>query len=355
MRKLTTEEFIAKSKAVHGDKYIYDKSVYVNSKKKVIITCPYHGDFLQTPHSHIMRKGCINCGGSKRLTTEEFVAKAIEVHGNAYDYKLVNYINNSSKVLVICSAHGVFEQRPYDHLNGKGCFKCYGTPNKTREEFIAQARLLHCDKYDYSLVEYNNAHEKVILTCVKHGKFMVTPANHLNHGRGCPKCGRESSSNALTLDTEDFIQRARIVHGCKYDYSSVEYINTKSKVKIRCFEHGYFLQTANDHVNGNGCPSCAKNGFDSGKDGFVYFLIGDHGIKVGITNNLQRRLRELKSSTPFEFNLIHKIKTIGEKAQIIEKYYHRKYESAGLSGFDGATEWLKYSPELMNEIMKEAP
>ncbi|UVX29516.1 endonuclease [Klebsiella phage VLCpiS13f] len=355
MRKLTTEEFISKARMVHGDKYIYDKSVYTGSNIKIVITCPYHGDFLQSPHGHIMGKGCINCGGSKRATTEEFVAKAMKLHGDRYDYALVNYTNNSSKVSIICKTHGVFEQRPYDHLNGKGCFMCYGTPNKTTEEFIVQAKLLYCDKYDYSLVKYNGAHQKVSVICIEHGPFMVTPSNHLNHNRGCPKCGRKSASNTLTLDTEDFIRRARIVHGCKYDYSSVEYINTKNKVKIRCSEHGYFWQKANYHITGNGCPSCAKTGFDSGKNGFVYFLISGELIKVGITNKLHQRIRQLKSSTPFDFNLIHKIKTDGVKVREIEKYYHNKYESAGLTGFDGATEWLKYSPELMNEIMNKAP
>lgn len=352
MRKLTTEEFIAKSKAVHGDKYIYDKSVYINSTTKIIITCPKHGDFLQSPHSHAMGKGCSDCGGSKRLTTEKFIVKAREVHGWMYDYSMVNYTNNSNKVLIICNLHGVFEQRPYDHLNGKGCFMCYGSANKTTEDFITQAKLVHLNKYDYSLVKYKKAHEKVSVICAAHGPFMVTPANHVNHKRGCPTCGRESMSNLLTLDKDDFIRRSRIVHGDKYDYSMVEYRNTKNKVKIGCVKHGYFLQTANYHITGSGCQSCAKTGFDSNKDGFVYFLMSEYGIKVGITNTLQKRMNGLKSSTPFDFNLINKIKTKGIDAQKIEKYYHNKYESAGLTGFDGATEWLRYSPELMNEIMK---
>ncbi|UVX30154.1 endonuclease [Klebsiella phage VLCpiS13c] len=115
------------------------------------------------------------------------------------------------------------------------------------------------------------------------------------------------------------------------------------------------MMSPSNHLAGKGCSGCARYGFDYKMDGFVYFLMGDGVIKVGITNDIRQRISRLSRRTPFEFSLIAKIKTAGEEAAKIEKYYHRKYESAGLSGFDGATEWLEYSPELMNEIMNENP
>jgi hypothetical protein len=151
------------------------------------------------------------------------------------------------------------------------------------------------------------------------------------------------------------VSKAISIHGDKYGYKNVKYKNNHTPVTITCMKHGDFKQTPSAHTSGQGCPSCAARGFDRNRVSFVYFLMGDGSIKVGVTKDIKNRVRHLKVVTPFDFDLIHKIKTDGVKARKIEKHYHKKYESSGFKGFNGATEWLKYSPELMNEIMKEAP
>lgn len=292
---------------------------------------------------------------SKSLTIEEFIAKAKAVHGDRYIYDAVSYAKSSIKVKISCRKHGVFEQTPNSHFNGAGCPSCSRNKRKTTHEFIADATAMHGESYDYSKVEYKGGHKKIIVRCKIHNFEFSQEANSHLRGCGCPLCAREKITASVTKGFNKFKELADIVYDGKYFYDHSSYVNMTTKMRIKCPVHGWFKKTPDKHTRGHGCPSCANNGFDINKMGFVYFLISEHGIKVGITNNLQRRLRGLKSSTPFDFNLIHKIKTTGEKAKIIEKYYHRKYESSGLSGFDGATEWLKYSPEIMSEIMKEAP
>ena len=118
MKTDKTKEFIAKAKAVHGDKYDYSKVNYVNSFTKVTIICPKHGEFEQTPNLHLKSQGCPNCYGNKKMTIEEFIKRAKEVHGDKYDYSKVKYVNALTKVTIICPIHGEFEQTPAKHLLG---------------------------------------------------------------------------------------------------------------------------------------------------------------------------------------------------------------------------------------------
>ena len=122
-KRLTTEEFIQKAQEVHGT-YEYDKVVYVNSSTKVIITCQKHGDFEQTPNNHLAGQGCQICSGKAKSNTEDFVQKAKKVHGTKYGYDKVVYKTNKTKVIITCQKHGNFEQTPNSHLKGAGCPTC---------------------------------------------------------------------------------------------------------------------------------------------------------------------------------------------------------------------------------------
>lgn len=219
----------------------------------------------------------------------------------------------------------------------------------TIEEFISRAKDVHGNKYEYNLVKFNKIHDKISITCRYHGEFLQRSYSHLA-GFGCPMC-----SGMKKMSLSDFISKATAIHGDKYGYTNVKYKNNHTPVTITCMKHGDFTQRPSSHTSGRGCPSCAVRGFDRNRVSFVYFLMGDGSIKVGVTKDIKSRVRYLKMVTPFDFVLIHKIKTDGVKASKIEKYYHKKYESSGFKGFNGATEWLKYSSELMNEIMREAP
>ncbi len=123
----------------------------------------------------------------KKLTKEEFIEKAIQKHGDKYDYSLVEYKNSRTKIKIICPTHYIFEQTPDCHFN-RGCDKCGGTATLTTNEFIEKSKNIHKDKYDYSLVNYKNNSTKVKIICSNHGIFEQEPSSHINHKNGCPKC-----------------------------------------------------------------------------------------------------------------------------------------------------------------------
>ena len=259
MRKLTTDEFIKKAREVHGDKYDYSKVEYVNSRTKNCIICPKHGEFWITPHSHLTGHGCHKCSCKCVLSAEEFVKRAKEIHGNKYDYSKTEYVNANTKVCIICPEHGEFWQSPDNHLHKQGCPLCANInrllkKSENTETFIIKANSVHNKEYDYSYVKYVNAHTKV---CIIHKKcgymFWQTPNSHLR-GSGCPKC-----SNNLPLNNENIIERFKIIHGDKYNYSKVKYVNNHTKVCVECPIHGEFWQTPNNHLQGQGCPKCKQS------------------------------------------------------------------------------------------------
>jgi hypothetical protein len=186
--KKTTQEFIKEAMNIHGDKYDYSLVDYKTAKDKVKIICNIHGLFEQTPDSHINKKSnCQKCSGNKKLTTEEFILKAKLIHGNKYDYSLVDYVNDSNKVNIICLEHGIFIAKAGNHLRGDRCSMCTNNKKLTTEEFINKAKLIHGNKYNYSLVNYTNQSKKITIICDKHGEFKQNPNNHLNNN-GCPIC-----------------------------------------------------------------------------------------------------------------------------------------------------------------------
>ena len=210
--KITTEIFIKKCKEIYGEKYDYSKVNYINSQTKVCVIChekdengEEHGEFWVTPNNHLRNRKCPKCkllNLRKRFikTTEQFIEDAIKIHGDKYDYSKVEYINNKTKVCIICHEkdkygveHGEFWQRPNDHLTGYECRKCKNKHIPTTEEWVTHANIVHEGKYDYSKVNYVNASTKVCIICPIHGEFWQTPPNHMN-GANCPHCNSDNKS-----------------------------------------------------------------------------------------------------------------------------------------------------------------
>lgn len=127
----------------------------------------------------------------------------------------------------------------------------------TTSDFVRKGNIIHNNKYDYSNVYYINSRMKVCIICPKHGEFWQIPANHLC-GKGCKECQRETLIVKNSSNTDDFIKKSKIIHDGRYEYSKVDYVNAHKKICIVCFEHGEFWQTPNSHLNGRGCPYCAK-------------------------------------------------------------------------------------------------
>ena len=267
MKRLTTDEFIRRAKDIHGNKYDYSKSVYVNAVTKVCIICPEHGEFWQLPNNHLKGCGCPKCSNNDRISSNEYINKLKKQYPySPYGFESIVYKNNHTPIQLRCPIHGLFSTLPSSltkHLTE--CPICKkkrlsDIQSKTTEQFIKEAKITHGNKYNYSKTQYVNAKTKVCIICPKHGEFWQYPNTHLN-SKGCPKCSNERLwDNRKDKTTKDgFIQKAREIHGNKYDYSKIEYINTSTKVCIICPEHGEFWQTPSAHLSGQGCPKCGKH------------------------------------------------------------------------------------------------
>lgn len=184
-KRLTQEEFIKRAKEIHGDKYDYSKAIFDNVDEKVCLVCKEHGEFWQSPYKHINRKqGCPYCSRNVKFTKEKFIEECLKTHSIKYDYSEVEYINAQKNVKIICPEHGAFWQKANYHRRGGNCPLCVGGIKDTTETFIEKAKKIHGNNYDYSRVVYKNSIEKVEIGCPKHGYFFVKPNNHLGELKG---------------------------------------------------------------------------------------------------------------------------------------------------------------------------
>lgn len=263
-KKDTTEEFIKKAKSIHKDKYDYKLVDYKSSTLDVIIICDKHGEFIQRPANHLNGANCLYCGRedvekSKLRTKEEFVKACEKTHGvDKYDYSITEYTNCKDKVKINCRIHGIFELTADNHQRGGRCQSCNkeGYTNKYATSFIEKSKILHDNKFNYSLVNYIDNKTKVDISCPTHGVFEQLPLYHLQ-GNGCNKCNLEKRKDN-GVNTNSFTENANIVHNEKYIYADTHYINERNKVSIRCKEHGIFEKLPHKHLNGQGCPKCSS-------------------------------------------------------------------------------------------------
>lgn len=188
-KKITPKEIEQKMLEKHNSKYSYDLSNYINTRSEISIICPSHGTFLQKVSDHLYSGcGCPKCDVTRKLTTEDFVLKSRLIHGDKYDYELSEYgRNNYDKVTITCKIHGNFEQTPWAHMRGQGCPECANNRQYDTEEYIKLCKEKHQDLYDYSLVEYTGKNSYIKVICKKHGEFEQLARLHLN-GYGCKKC-----------------------------------------------------------------------------------------------------------------------------------------------------------------------
>ena len=262
-------EYKEKLQSLVGDKYTIQRGSRPDTvKDKFELVCKKHGPFISNFDSLLNKKtGCPACAGRKIPTNEEFIERCKKVHaGKNYDFSLVQYNGSKKKVVVICNEvgpdgelHGPFEIRAGHLVAGVGCSKCSGRKTNL-SEWIAKARKVHGDAYDYSCVDYTSSSEKVKIIChkkddngVEHGVFYQVASSHLC-GCGCPKC-----KGGILVDNDHFIKKAQEVHNGYYDYSKVNYINARTPVEIICPRHGSFFQIPYSHLAGKGCQKCKSS------------------------------------------------------------------------------------------------
>lgn len=258
-KKITTEEFIERLKIIHGDKYDYSKVEYVNSKTKVCIICPIHGEFWITPGSHLQGRGCPQCANlmksSKKLSnTTEFIKKAqISRKDRGDDYSKVQYINSRTKVCIICPIHGEFWMTPNNYLRGQSCPQC---TNRRRQEklrlsqdtFIKLVKEQYGNTYDLSKLNYINNDTKVCVICKKHGEFWIRP-DHFLKNVGCPSC----KHSKLEDEIFNLLKKNNIAfeHNIKYkwlDSLQLDFYLPQHKIGIECQGIQHFK--INEHFGG---------------------------------------------------------------------------------------------------------
>lgn len=225
----------------------------------------------------------------KYKTTDEFIKNSLETHGNKYDYSLSEYVNAKTNVKIICSIHGIFEQKPRYHISGYNCPKCSGK-NKTNEDIISDFIKIHNNKYNYSLINYKNSLTPIKIICPIHGEFEQLPKHHII-GKGCSKC------SGVFMDTEYFIEKANQKHGFIYNYNKTTFKKATKKVVITCITHGDFEQTPNSHLNGSGCPICKES---KGEKEIRKYL-----VRLNVKFIPQHKFTECKNikQLPFDFYL----------------------------------------------------
>lgn len=196
-KKTTQDDFIIKAKSIHGDRYGYAEVNYINSNEKIKIMCGTHGIFEQKPHHHLEGNGCPSCSKNKKMTLESFISEANSIHRGRYSYEEVVFVSTRFKVSITCPVHGSFEQTAENHLSGYGCISCANEERRcSHDDFINKSKLVHGETYNYDDVVYINYNSKVKITCKNHGIFEQRPANHIS-GSGCPICKNSKGENSI--------------------------------------------------------------------------------------------------------------------------------------------------------------
>lgn len=271
--KLNTKIFIERAKAVHGDKYDYRDTVYKLSNIPVVIHCRKHGRFEQMAMGHMLGKGCQQCAKdtlSKCFshTSDKFIKKSREVHGDTYTYDKVDYIRNSVPVVITCPTHGDFKQQPQHHTKGSGCPVCAKEARRryadsvtnTESQFIERAKAVHGDKYDYSDLKWKSYSRKVSIICPKHGRFKQAPVNHVVAKQGCPQCGIESIPEKIRESEESFNTRLMAHTDGRLRLAAHSgYTNSNTTANFICRDHGEFTYKSPYRLFRSGdCPECMK-------------------------------------------------------------------------------------------------
>jgi len=259
--------FVRRAQGVHGNAYDYSKTLYTAARSKLEIVCPKHGPFWQTADSHLRGIGCPVCGHAKagllRSTAakEAFIGKARKIHGRKYAYSAVEYERASKKVCIICLKHGPWQQKPNNHLSGYGCPRCKDDTLRakfihSKSDFLERARRVHGERYSYP-GNYVNSKGPIRIRCKIHGEFEQVVATHLS-GKGCPKCGQAKLTQVHLSNHEEFVKKARAVHGDKYRYPD-RYKRAIVHINVECPKHGLFPVTPNNLLRGYGCPRCSES------------------------------------------------------------------------------------------------
>lgn len=262
--QLTTKEWISRATAIHGDKFVYSHVNYVNAKTPVTLVCKIHGPWNTSPDNHITKKrGCPACGGSKKKTVDDFVLDAQNIHGERYDYSLSSYKNSHTALKIICRSHGEFLQSPTSHLSGRGCPKCALEQRVSKDRieslFSIKKRLSGKSHGDILIVEdtFQNVNEEANFLCKRHGIFTRLVSAVLYGKNTCPQCSHDSG-HSQPLDQQRAEEKVRSVLRDGFELKPFQFTGSKStSLSLICPEHGSWSVLWAGFFRSTGkCPRC---------------------------------------------------------------------------------------------------
>lgn len=296
--------------------------------------------------------GCPSCAGNRRFTEDERIEQINRLEDIEFISWVDGYKNGHSKANVKCEIDGFEWSAKVSSLvnTGSGCPSCAGNRRWTNKERIEQINKTKNIEFVSWTDGYKNAFSRANLKCKIDGfEWAASVSSIVNNGLGCPHC-----AGNIRWTAEERIEQINKLENILFLSWVDGYKNSYSKASVRCAVDGFeWSASVNNLINQwRGCPRCAKHGYDQSKTGTLYALRSECGkyAKVGISNNQLQRHKQLERSTPFSFSCIEQISGEGDKIRELEKHFHNKYESAGFTGFDGATEWLFCTPELLEEL-----
>ena len=324
------------------------------SSHKCVVRCVIDEFEWGAKVSNLVSKGngCPLCYRNIRRTAEERIEQINKLENIDFISWVDGYKNVFSKANVKCEIDG-FEWSPTvnDIVNkGSGCPQCVGNRRLTADERIEQINSLDNINFISWVDLYINRKSKANVKCKIDGfEWSATVNGLVNGGYGCKQC-----SGRRRWTSEERIGQINKLENIEFVSWVDSYKGANSKANVRCEVDGFeWSATTHKLVNiGVGCPQCAKYGYDKSKTGTLYALRSECGqyVKVGVSNRPVHRHKDLERATPFIFSCVEQISGDGAKIAELEKHFHSKYERAGFTGFDGATEWLICTPELLEEL-----
>jgi len=291
-KKIDDKEYLRRNLNIHGTKYEYlDQYVGANTKLKIKCKkCKFI--FMQRPADHWSGHGCPNCAHKKiikekKLDHNSFLEKCRKSHKTPLMFEyLTTYTNSRAKMKIKClECNNIFEQKAINHYRGQGCPNCSKKKNPmTNNEFLKKAKAIHENTFEY-LSEYEKG-KHIRIQCKKcQHEFKQLPGNHLS-GHGCPNCKKLNAGITQVMTHDEFLKRSYKIHGNSFEYLT-KYTRSKTKIKIKCqYCQSIFEQRPNNHLQGQGCPNCSKNGFNFDKPATLYYIYDPQEdlYKIGITN-----------------------------------------------------------------------
>ncbi|RKZ06651.1 hypothetical protein DRQ25_13430, partial [Candidatus Fermentibacteria bacterium] len=295
-------EFYDEAYRLYLGQFSYDEESYTGAIGRITFTCPGHGESTLLVSSHLTGKGCRSCAAEIAYYDgtgihHKFVAHCRAVHGDRYEI-LSPYRGEHAEVLFRCKLHGEYWQMPRIHLAGVGCRGCADAARAERRatphsEFMAT--LTNLGPKITVVGEYTRLRDPIEIYCDDHGTSFPT-ALLLKTGHGCVACGRNAGVGARTMSSEEFERKSKEIHGDAIEILS-EYVNMKTKLLFKCPVHGEYSQTAEVHLTGTGCPTCAGVGPSKEETALADFIADEIGPPV------ERGRRDLMNGSKLELDI----------------------------------------------------